>query len=43
MNTLKLQYKNFDWEKVMIMLAMVLMEGSGILFLICGIFNIKIF
>ena len=43
MNALKLQYKNFDLEKAMIMLTMVLMEASGVVFLFCGLFNIRLF
>ena len=43
MNTLRLQYKKFDFEKAMILLTMALMEASGIVFLVCGVFDIKLF
>lgn len=43
MNTLRLNYNKIDFEKAMITLGMALMEVSGILLLICGLFDIKIF
>jgi len=43
MNTLRLQYGKIDFEKVMITLGMVLMEASGAVLLVCGIFDIRIF
>lgn len=43
MNTLRLQYKNIDFEKVLIAVGMTLMEATGIILLICGLLNIKPF
>lgn len=43
MNTLRLQYSKMDVEKIMITLGMTLMEVSGIVLLICGLFDIRIF
>lgn len=43
MNTLRLNYNKIDIEKVMITLGMALMEASGIVFLFCGLLDIKIF
>lgn len=43
MNTLRLQYGKIDFEKVMITLGMALMEASGVVLLVCGLLDIKIF
>ncbi len=43
MNTLRLNFNRVDMEKVMITLGMALMEASGVVLLICGIFDIRIF
>lgn len=43
MNTLKLQYKKMDMEKVMILTGMILMETSGAILFFCGLLDIKIF
>lgn len=43
MNTLRLNYTKIDFEKVMITLGMALMEVSGIILLVCGLLDIKIF
>ena len=43
MNTLRLQFNKTDIQKMMITLGMALMEVTGLVLLICGIYNIKIF
>lgn len=43
MNTLRLQVRKFDMEKVMLGFGMILMETTGLVLLICGILDIKIF
>lgn len=43
MDTLRLNYRKIDLEKVMITLGMALMEASGIILLFCGLLDIKIF
>lgn len=43
MNALRLQYGKFDLEKIMIAAGMALMEMSGLVFLVCGLFDIRIF
>lgn len=43
MNALRLNYNKIDFEKVMITVGMTLMEVSGIVFLFCGLFDIRIF
>lgn len=43
MNTLRLQYSKIDFEKVIITLGMALMEASGVVLLVCGLLDIKIF
>lgn len=43
MNTTRLEFNKIDFEKVMITLAIILMEGFGVLTLVCGILGIKIF
>lgn len=43
MNVLQLQLKKMDIEKMMIGLGMVLMETTGLVLLVCGILDIKIF
>ena len=41
MNTLKLQLRKIDVEKVMLGIGMLLMETTGLVLLICGIYGIK--
>lgn len=43
MDTLRLNYRKIDFEKVMITLGMALMEASGVILLFCGLLDIKIF
>jgi hypothetical protein len=43
MNRLGLQSKKIDVERVMFAVGMTLMETVGAVFLICGVFNIRIF
>lgn len=43
MNTLRLQYKKIDIERVIIGIGMALMETTGIVLLICGIMGIRPF
>lgn len=43
MNTLRLQYKKIDFERIMIALGMTLMEVTGIILLICGILDFRPF
>lgn len=43
MNTLRLQYNKVNMEKAMIMVGMTLMEMTGLVLLVCGLFNIRIF
>lgn len=43
MNTLKLQYGKFDFEKAMIAMGIAFMEASGMILLICGLFDIRLF
>lgn len=43
MNTLRLNYNKIDIEKAMITLGMALMEASGVVLLLCGLFDIRIF
>ena len=42
MNTLRLNYQKVDFEKAMITLGIALMEASGVVFLLCGLLDIKI-
>ena len=43
MHTLRLNYNKMDFEKTMITLGMALMEVTGTVLLVCGIFDIRIF
>lgn len=43
MNTLRLNYYKIDIERILITLGLALMEASGFLLLMCGLFDIKIF
>lgn len=43
MNTARFELHRSDIEKMMITFGMALMEGFGLLTLICGILGIKIF
>ena len=43
MNTARLAVNKMDVEKMMIALGMAVMEGFGLLTLICGFLGIKIF
>lgn len=43
MNTLRLQFNKMNMEKMMITIGMALMETSGLVLLVCGLLNIKIF
>jgi len=43
MNTLRLDYYKIDVERILITLGIALMEVSGFVLLMCGLFNIKIF
>ena len=43
METLRLSYNKIDFEKAMITLGMALMEMTGIVLLVCGLFDIRIF
>lgn len=43
MNSLRLQYGKFDFEKMVIATGMALMEMSGLILLVCGLFDIRIF
>ena len=42
MQTLKLNLAKMDIEKTMITLGMALMEATGIVLLLCGLFDIRI-
>lgn len=42
MQTLKLNLQKIDFEKVMITLGMALMETTGVILLVCGLFDIRI-
>lgn len=42
MNTLRLNYYKIDVERILITLGITLMEVSGFVLLICGLFDIKI-
>lgn len=42
MNTLRLNYYKIDVERMLITLGITLMEVSGFVLLICGLFDIKI-
>ena len=43
MNTLLLNYRKIDFEKVLITLGMAFMEVTGVVLLFCGLLEIKIF
>lgn len=43
MNTIRLSFNRVEMEKVMITLGMALMEASGVVLLVCGLLDIKIF
>lgn len=42
MNTLRMNYYKIDVERMLITLGITLMEVSGFVLLICGLFDIKI-
>lgn len=43
MNTLKLELRKIDLEKMVIRISMTMLEGFGIIALVCGIFGVKLF
>ena len=43
MNTLQLRFNKIDFEKVIATLGFALMEASGIVFMVCGLLDIKFF
>ena len=42
MQTLRLNLDKIDFEKAMITLGMALMETTGFILLVCGLFDIRI-
>ena len=42
MNNFRIQINKYEVEKAMIATGMFLMEMTGIVFLVCGIFDIRI-
>lgn len=43
MNTLRLRLRKMDMEKMALTISMAIVEGFGMIALVCGILNIKIF
>lgn len=43
MEAARITFQKIDLEKVMITLAMAIMESFGLIMLVCGILGIKIF
>lgn len=42
MQTLRLSLTKIDFEKAMITIGMAIMEVTGVVFLVCGLFDIRI-